>query len=194
MRTALLCIAALLLFTKGAFAQLPAFPDSLKNTVIAGMQEGDSLVIIEAHKVVITTTTSASRTDVSELTDKNRRIRTHVIKYRINRLNDSYTITFYRLQKKKFPNKTIKHISAKKSFYTWEQLKTIPLRADDVLKFATYCHNELRPIKPVNVDEQNFWLMVLLKNREPRKLVQPLNNSFSYFMQTMLAERHPELH
>lgn len=191
MRTALLCIAALLLFTKGAFAQLPAFPDSLKNTVIAGMQEGDSLVIIEAIKIYESRPAIPRKPGLLELTTKDRRAQTMVNRYRINRMKDAYTITLYNVQVKKFPNKTIKHISVKNTFYNWEVQQTYTLTAADVLQLATYCKTQLDQCKPVTVNDQNPKLTILMKNRERRQVRKPKNNPLCLFIKTLLGDCYP---
>lgn len=191
MRTALLCIAALLLFTKGAFAQLPAFPDSLKNTLLATMQEGDSLVIVEAFKIYESRPAVPHKPAITELTEKNRRAQTMVKRYRIIRIKDAYTITLYKVQVKKFPNKTIKHISVKNTFYNWEAQQTYTLTAADVLQLATYCKTQLEPCKPVTVDDRNPGLTILMKNRERRQVTKLKNKTLHLFVETLLSDRNP---
>ncbi len=170
MRYALLL---LLLISKTASAQLPAFPDSLKNTLPATLQEGDSLVIVEAFKIYESKPAVPHKPAITELTEKNRRAQTLVIRYRISRQKDAYTFTVYKQQVKKFPNKTIKHISAKNPFYTWEVEQTRTLTADEVLQLAIYCRTQLEPNKPVTVDDRNPKLTILMKNRERRQVTKP---------------------
>lgn len=179
----------LLLVSKTVSAQLPEFPDSLKNTVLATMQEGDSLVIIEAIKIFESKQAIPRKPGVIELTEKNRRPQTLVTRYRITRQKDAFILTAYKPQTKKFPNKTIKHISAKKQFYTWEPINTTSLRAAEVLDIAHYFHTQLQPSKPVTVDDKNTSLLVFIKNNKSRKLFKPLRDPFYRYMNLVLAGR-----
>lgn len=182
MRYALLL---LLLISKTASAQLPAFPDSLKNTLIATLQEGDSLVIVEGFKIYESKPAVPHKPAIIELTEKNRRALTLVIRYRISREKDTYLFTVYKQHEKTFPNKTVKHISVKNTFYTWEVLQTRTLTADEVLQLATYCKTQLEPCKPVTINERNPKLTILMKNRERRQVTKPKEPLYFNFVRKL---------
>jgi hypothetical protein len=186
MRYALLL---LLLISKTASAQLPVFPDSLKNTLIATLKEGDSLVIIEAFKIYESKAAAPHKPAIIELTQKNRRAITLVSRYCISRQKTGYVVTLYKQQEKIFPNKTIKHISPKKAFYTWKKTNTVALSAAEVLDITHYCHTQLVPSKRVNVDDKNTCLLVFIKNNTSRKLFRPRNDPFYRYMNLVLGGR-----